>query len=231
MKINIKRIAALLMTLVLLSAVSATAFATTVYSNIIVVNATEAPEATEAPAEDEVVAEEETTEAPAEDEVVAEEEATEAPAEDEVVAEEETTEAPAEDEVVAEEETIEAPAEDEVVAEEEVVVEEEVVAEPEVPAIDYEELLKDVTVEVKFEVISEGGVRMGDPVQLTAIVTGAEDLEYQIIWEYRVNEEEWTVAPELVGEVVTFPLSVDNFMSEWRARLVLVIPEMETVAP
>ena len=237
MKMNIKRIAALLMTLVLLFCVSATAFATTVYSNIIIVTATEPP-VEEDVTEPEVPAEEEVTEpeAPAEEEVTepevpAEEEVTEpeAPAEEEVT----EPEAPAEEEVTEPE----VPAED-VVTEPEAPAEEEVTEpeKPELPAdlqlveneepqIDYATLLEGVTVTVELEVLSESP-KMGDPVQLTAVVTGADEIQYNIVWETRMNsEEEWVQVPELTGEVVTFPLSVDNFMSEWRARLVLVIPE------
>ncbi len=249
MKMNFKRIAAVMMVLVLAFSLSVTAFASNVYSNIIIVNAIEKPVeeevvVEETPAEDEVVVEE----TPAEDEVVVEETPAEeevvveeTPAEDEVVVEE----TPAEDEVVveetpAEEEVVveETPAEDEVVveetpAEDEVVVEETPAEEEvveEVPAIDVDALLADVTVTVECELICKGTApNFGDDVQLTATVTGADDFEYELIWEYNIidedEEDEWTADPELVGNVVTFTLTLDNYMTEWRARLVPVLPE------
>ena len=178
MKMNFKRIAAVMMALVLLFSLSATAFASNVYSNVIVVNAIEKPE--ETPAEEEVVEDE----------------------------------AP----VVEEEPVVE-----------ETPVEEEVVEE--VPAIDVEALLADVTVTVECEIICKGtSPNFGDDVQLTAVVTGADDFEYELVWEYNLidedEEDDWTVDPALVGDVVTFTLTMDNYMTEWRARLIPVLPEV-----
>jgi hypothetical protein len=96
------------------------------------------------------------------------------------------------------------------------------------PAPSAEDLLANVTVVVNCQIISESGAPMfGDTVELTAVVNGAEGLDYDLIWESRTNGSEWAASEELAGEVVTFPLSVNNFMSEWRARLVLVVPEAE----
>ena len=176
MKNNAKRLAALLMILTLLFSVSATAFASTVYSNIISVDATEKPEETVEP---------------------------------------EVTEEPVDPEATVVPET------------------------PEEPAPTYEEVLKellaDVTITVKCEIISVGEVpAFGDTVKLTALVTGAEDVDYEIVWEYRANsdETEWFVYEVAVEDrevednsMITFPLSLDNYTSEWRARLVPIIPE------
>jgi hypothetical protein len=200
MKMNFKRIAAVMMALILLFSLSATAFASNVYSNVIVVNAIEKPE--ETPAEEEVVEDE-------------------APVVEEEPVVEET---PAEEEIVEDE----APVVEEEPVVEETPVEEEVVEE--VPAIDVEALLADVTVTVECEIICKGtSPNFGDDVQLTAVVTGADDFEYELIWEYNIidedEEDEWTADPALVGDVVTFTLTMDNYMTEWRARLVPVLPQ------
>ena len=205
MKNNAKRLAALLMVLALLFSVSATAFASTVYSNIITVRATEKPEETPAP---------EVTEEPV---VTDDPEATEEPV---VTDEPEATEEPV---VTDEPEATEEPA---------------ATLEPE-PTPSPEELLANVTISVACEIITAGEFpAFGDTVKLTAIVTGAEELNYSIVWEYRSNKDtngDWLVfdaeVPEgedpetYIFDVIYFPLTLENYTTEWRARLVLILPE------
>lgn len=222
MKNNAKRLAALLMILVLLFSVSTTAFASTVYSNVITVHATEKPEETTAPEE---------TEAPVEPEVTEEPEATEEP---EVTEDPEATEEP---EVTEDPEATEEP---EVTEDPEATVEPEATEEPaEEVGPTAEELLANVEVFVECEIISVGDApAFGDTIQLTAVVTGAEDLEYDIVWEYRIGgeEAEWLVyeveateGEEVDNSVISFILTLENYTSEWRARVVLIMPEVPVV--
>ncbi len=193
MKNNVKRLAALMMVLALLFAVSATAFASTVYSNIITIDV---------------------------EEPVVEEPVVEEPVVEEPVVEEPVVEEPVVEEPVVEEPVVEEP-----------VVEEPVVEEPVVEEPTPEELLANVVVSVKCSISSQGALpAFGDIVTLKAVVEGAEDLEYKLVWEFRSNaSSEWQVYEGCDLPEFSFPLTAENCLSEWRARVMLVTKDSAPV--
>ena len=221
MKMNVKRIAALAMILTFLMTVSIPALALTVYSNTIVVDVEETPVTEEVPVTEDVIVEETI---PAEEEEVIEE--TEPVEEEEVI---EETEPVQEEEVIEETEPVE---EEEVIEETEPVEEEEVIEETEpVEEEVAEDPFANVSVEIMCEIIRTGStVALGDTVVLTAQVTGELELDYVFQWEFRNDAEaEWEIYPDVSTDVLTFVLSEDNYLSQWRVRLVLVTPEVEEV--
>jgi hypothetical protein len=167
--------------------------------------------AVEEPAEEEPAAEEPAAEEPAVEEPAAEEPAVEEPA-----AEEPAVEEPAAEEPAAEEPAVEEPAAEEP-AVEEPAAEEPAAEEPAVEEPAAEEPAAEETPERSVSISANVGnvVFAGDGITLTAVLSGYDDVETQITWQYN-DGTGWKDIEGANGLQYTFTLTEATADYGWR---------------